>query len=387
MQTRVTPFLVAVDDEAIDDLRRRVRSARWPETATVPDWGQGVPLNYCRELADYWASDYDWRRCEARLNALDNFCVSLPHGGEKHQVHFIHRRSAHENATPLLITHGWPGSVLEFTEIIDALADPTAHGGEADDAFHVIAPSLPGYGFSGKPTKAGTSVEAIADLWDALMDALGYEHYVAQGGDWGSMVTSMLGLRHPGRCVGIHLNMVVALPDPDTLGDLSVAEQAALSAAEHYAKWDSGYSKQQSTRPQTLGYALADSPVGQMAWIIEKFQAWTDCERDGVRHPENAVDRDAMLDNVSLYWFTNTATSSARLYWESFNAPNLEPVNVPMGGSLFPKDIFLASERWARKRFPKLVYWNELERGGHFAALEQPRLFVEELRACFRCMR
>jgi pimeloyl-ACP methyl ester carboxylesterase len=381
------PFRIAVDEHALEDLRRRIATTRWPEAETVDDWSQGLPLAYCRELAAYWAGDYDWRRCEARLNTWDNYTIDLPRDGDTQRVHFIHRRSPHADARPLLITHGWPGSVLEFTAIIDALADPTAHGGSAADAFHVIVPSLPGYGFSGKPVSPGTGVEAIADLWDGLMQALGYAHYFAQGGDWGSMVTSMLGLRHPQRCAGIHLNMIVALPDPTTLDDLAPSEQSALAAADHYAKWDSGYSKQQSTRPQTLAYALADSPVGQLAWIVEKFRAWTDCERDGVRHPENAVDRDTLLDNVSLYWLTNSAASAARLYWESFNAPNLEPVNVPMGGSLFPKDIFLASERWARQRFPQLVYWNELDRGGHFAALEQPQLFVEELRACFRRMR
>lgn len=379
-------FIAQIPQADIDDLRTRIRNTRWPDAETCSGWAQGVPLAYARELARYWVEDYDWRRAEATLNQWPQLLVELSLDDSEYQIHCIHRRSAHPEARPLIITHGWPGSVLEFYKVIDRLADPLAHGGTAADAFHVIAPSLPGYGFSGKPRTSGTSIERTADLWNALMLKLGYPHYFAQGGDWGSMVTASLGLRHPQHCAGIHLNMVVAPPDPDTFNNLSDSEQAALAAMEAYGKSDSGYSKQQSTRPQSLAYALADSPVGQMSWIVEKFWSWTDCERNGDKHPENAVTKDEMLDHASLYWFCNAAASSARLYWESFNDPDLSPVSVPMGGSSFPKDIFLASERWARKRFPALVYWNELDRGGHFAALEQPELFVTELRKCFRLM-
>ena len=387
MTEHVREFTARIPEAALDDLRQRLRRTRWPEAQTCEGWDQGVPLAYARELADYWADDYDWRRAEVLLNQWPQRMVDLELEGQSYSIHCIHRRSPHPDAVPLIITHGWPGSIFEFHKIIDALADPQAHNGDAADAFHVIVPSLPGYGFSSKPETPGTSAERIADLWDALMHNLGYKGYFAQGGDWGSIVTSCIGLRHAQRCRGIHLNMIVAPPDPETLDDLSDLEQRALAGMERYANTDSGYSKIQSTRPQTLGYALADSPVGQMAWIVDKFWSWTDCGRDGDRHPENAVTRDEMLDNVTLYWLSNSAASSARLYWESFNNPNLEPVQVPMGGSLFPAEIFLSSERWARKRFPGLCYWNELPRGGHFAALEQPDTFVNELRDCFRRMR
>ncbi len=379
-------FTVAVSDEAIEDLYRRLSATRWPDAQTCDGWNQGVPLAYAQELADYWRRDYDWRRAEAALNARNQYLIDLEVNGSQHTVHYIHERSPHEGARPLILTHGWPGSVQEFLKVIDALVDPVAHGGRAEDAFHVVIPSMPGYGFSSKPRHTGTSVEHIADLWNELMAQLGYPHYFAQGGDWGSVVTCAIGLRHWPRCSGINLNMILAAPDPESLADPSPVEQAALAAAEYYNTSDSGYSKEQSTRPQTLAYALADSPTGQLAWIVEKFWSWSDCERDGSRHPEHAVSRDEMLDIVSLYWFSNSAGSSARLYWESFNTPNMDPMDVPMGGSLFPHDIFLASERWAKQRFRGLCYWNELLRGGHFAALEQPALFVDEMRACFARM-
>ena len=379
-------FTVAVSDEAIADLRQRLAGTRWPEAETCTGWEQGVPLAYTRDLAEYWRCEYDWRRLEGELNARDQYLVDLEVDGKDHTIHFIHQRSPHADARPLLLTHGWPGSVLEFFKVIDALVDPVAHGGSAGDAFHLVIPSLPGYGFSSKPASTGTTVEHIADLWDALMDTLGYDRYFAQGGDWGSVVTAAIGLRHRPRCAGINLNMIIAPPDPDTLAEPTAVEQAALAAMENYAQYDSAYARIQSTRPQTLAYALADSPTGQLAWITEKFWSWTDCERDGVRHPENAITRDEILDFVSLYWFSNSAGSSARLYWESFDTPNMDPMDVPMGGSLFPHDIFMASERWAKQRFRGLCYWNELTRGGHFAALEQPELFAGEMRACFRTM-
>ncbi|HYM36328.1 MAG TPA: epoxide hydrolase, partial [Steroidobacteraceae bacterium] len=313
------------------------------------------------------------------LNRFSQFRTTIDGLG----IHLIHVRSPHENALPLIITHGWPGSIVEFQKVIGPLTDPTRHGGNADDAFHVVCPSLPGFGFSDKPTTTGWTVERIGRTWSELMARLGYRKYVAQGGDWGAGVTAAIGATDIANCIGIHVNMPVVRPDPATMNDLTEMEKSALAGINHYRDWDSGYSKQQSTRPQTLGFGLADSPSGQAAWIIEKFWAWTDC--DG--HPENVVTRDELLDNVMLYWLPNNAASSARLYWESFGKGSFDPVKIPAGFSLFPKEIFRASRRWVEKRFEKLIYWNELKKGGHFAAFEQPQLFVNELRNCFRLMR
>jgi pimeloyl-ACP methyl ester carboxylesterase len=383
MTEAVQAFSIDIPESQLDDLRERLARTRWPEPETCEGWDQGIPLAYTRELADYWLSDYDWRRCESRLNSWPQYMTHI----DSIDIHFIHRRSPEPTARPLVISHGWPGSIIEFHKVIDALADPAAHGGDAADAFHVVAPSLPGYGFSGKPDGTGMSAEAIGRLWGKLMARLGYEQYFAQGGDWGSLITQCLAQSEVAHCAGVHVNMPIAAPDPDTLEDLSPQEQSALAALDHYSQWESGYSKQQSTRPQTLGYGLADSPVGQMAWIVEKFYAWTDCEQEGLRHPEHAVSRDELLDNVMIYWLNNCAASSARLYWESFNNPNLDPIDLPIGCSVFPREIMRTSERWARQRYRNLVYWHELNAGGHFAALEQPALFVDELRKCFRLMR
>jgi pimeloyl-ACP methyl ester carboxylesterase len=383
MNTAISPFTVAISDAELEDLQQRLARTRWPERETIDDWSQGMPLDYTRELANYWASTYDWRRFENKLNNWPQFNTCI----ENIDIHFIHRRSPHEGALPLVMSHGWPGSVAEFHKVIDALADPTAHGGNAEDAFHVVAPSLPGYGFSGKPATAGTSAVKIGSMWGQLMARLGYDRYVAQGGDWGSIITQSMGQTETQHCAGIHITMPIIAPDPDTMDNLTEQEQSALEAMAFYNEWDSGYFKQQSTRPQTLGYALADSPVGQMAWIVEKFYAWTDCEKDGVKHPENALSKDELLDNVMMYWLNNTAASSARLYWENFNKVNLDPIDMPVGCSIFPKEIFRCSRRWAQKRFSNLVYWNDLERGGHFAALELPEVFLQEVRSCFRNLR
>ena len=379
MNRAIEPFRIVIPDEALADLRRRLAATRWPDAETVDDWSQGIPLAYVQELCAYWRDRYDWRAREALLNRFPQFRTGL----DGLDIHFIHVRSKHTDARPLVMTHGWPGSMVEFQKVIAPLTDPTAHEGNAADAFHLVCPTLPGYGFSDRPTQSGWGVERIADAWNELMQRLGYAHYFAQGGDWGASVTTMIGLRHADACRGIHLNMAAVLPDKSTFDELTAQEQRALAAMKHYQDWDSGYSKQQSTRPQTLGYALADSPSGQAAWIVEKFRAWMDC--DG--HPENVLTRDELLDNVMLYWLTNAAASSARLYWESFNRRNREPVGVPAGISSFPKDIFLTSRRWAATRFANLVYWNELDRGGHFAAFERPAAFVNEVRACFDRMR
>lgn len=379
MSTAIRPFEVAITDAELDDLRLRLNRIRWPDAETVNDWSQGIPLGYMQTLVDYWREAYDWRRAERLLNGFPQFTTEL----DGLDIHFIHLRSPHAEARPLLITHGWPGSVLEFHKVLEPLTNPTEHGGSAADAFHVVCPALPGYGFSGRPRETGWGVERIARAWDALMQRLGYERYFAQGGDWGAMVTSMIGVQDQGHCAGIHLNMPIVLPDQATMDSLTAQEQSALAGMQHYQEWDSGYSKQQATRPQTLGYGLADSPVAQAAWIIEKFWSWTDC--DG--HPENVLSRDELLDNVMLYWLTNAGASSARLYWESFASISQDPINLPSGISVFPKEIFRTSERWARQRFRKLVHFNTLDRGGHFAAFEQPDMFVAELRACFGQMR
>lgn len=379
MSDAVTPFTIKIQQAELDDLAARLDRVRWPDQETPGDWSQGIPLAYVHELVSYWREQYDWRRAEALLNSFDQFRTTVEGLG----IHFLHVRSPHEQARPLLITHGWPGSVLEFHKVIGPLTDPVAYGGDAGDAFHVVCPSLPGYGFSDKPTQPGWGVEKIAEAWDTLMRRLGYEHYFAQGGDWGAMVTTMIGIQNKGACEGIHLNMAIAPPDPETMDDLSAAEQSALAGMKHYQDWDSGYSKQQATRPQTLGYGLADSPVGQAAWIIEKFWSWMDC--DG--HPENVLTRDELLDNVMIYWLNNAAASSARLYWESFGSVNLEPVSLPTGITIFPKEIFRTSRRWADKRFTHIVHFSEQDKGGHFAAFERPEVFVDEVRATFRTLR
>ena len=379
MSDAVTPFTLHVDDAVIADLHRRLDHTRWPERETVDDWSQGTPLAYVQAVCRYWREQYDWRERERRLNHFPQFLTTL----DDLPIHFIHQRSPHPQALALLITHGWPGSVVEFHKVIGPLVDPVAHGGRAEDAFHVVCPTLPGYGFSGKPTEPGWGVGRIAEVWDRLMLRLGYGRYVAQGGDWGAAITAMIGQQNLGHCAAIHVNMPIVEPDPATLNDLTPLEQGALEAFRYYTEQDSGYSKQQSTRPQTLGYGLTDSPAGQAAWILEKFRAWTDC--DG--HPENVLTRDEMLDDIMLYWCTASAASSARLYWESFNALGRFEIDLPAGISIFPKEIFRASRRWAERHYRHLIHWNELDRGGHFAALEVPQVFVDEVRTCFRPLR
>ncbi len=374
--TEIQPLKISIDESAITDLRERLSRTRWPDAETPDDWSQGIPLGYVQEVADYWLKSYDMNRVADRLNAYSHFTTEL----DGVDVHFLHARSSNADAKPLILTHGWPGSVVEFLKVIGPLVEPQDHGGKASDAFHVVCPSLVGYGWSGKPTGPGWGVEKMGKEWGHLMARLGYNQYLAQGGDWGAIVTTHVALNDPEHCKGIHLNMVVAPPVPELMEDLTDLEQSALEGMQHYQDWDSGYSKQQSTRPQTVGYGLVDSPVGQMAWIMEKFWAWTDC--DG--HPENVLTRDEMLDNVMVYWLNAAGASSARLYWESFGSGGAgEAIATPMGGSIFPKEIFRTSRRWAEKRFTKIVYWNELSKGGHFAAFEQPEQFVTEVRGCF----
>ena len=377
----ITPFKISIPDSQLTDLKLRLSLTRFPDKETPPDWSQGIPLEYMHKVKDYWQNTYHWPDREALLNRWPGFKTELQGLG----VHFLHIRSNHEGARPLLMTHGWPGSIVEFQKTIEPLTNPTAHGGTADQAFHIVCPTLPGFGFSDQPTEPGWGIEKIARAWDELMVRLGYDQYLAQGGDWGAIVTTAIGVQNLGHCQGIHITMPIVGPDPDTLNDLSELEQASLAAAQFYQNHDSGYSKQQSTRPQTLGYGLADSPIGQAAWILEKFYQWTDCQGD----PMNIVSLDELLDNIMLYWLPDAGASSARIYWESFGSNTLSsaPVAIPSAISIFPKEIFKSSERWARKRFSDLLYFNVLEVGGHFAALEQPEIFVSELRKGFDEMR
>jgi pimeloyl-ACP methyl ester carboxylesterase len=376
------PFELHVSDAQLADLRGRLRGTRWPERETVEDWSQGVPLAYLQDLVAYWENHYDWRAREIRINRFPQLRVTV----DGQRIHLYHVRSPHAQAMPLIMTHGWPGSVVEFLDVIGPLTAPEEFGGDPRDAFHLVCPSLPGYGFSDKPTQHGCGVERIAALWDELMVKLGYSSYCAQGGDWGAAVTTQIGVQNLGHCRGIHLNVPIAAPPPGAGKDPTARERRAFDAINHYRRWESGYSTQQSTRPQTLGYGLTDSPVAQCAWIIEKFRAWTDCEGT----PESAINRDQLLDNVMMYWLPGTAASSARLYWESFGgsfAAEQPKVILPTGCSLFAKELSQPPREWVAKRYVNLVYWNEVSRGGHFAAFEQPALFTEEVRRCFRLMR
>ena len=370
---------IHIEEAQLTDLRERLTRTRFPDAEVVDDWSQGLPLAYARELRDTWATTYDWRSTEARINSHDPSRTMIDGLG----IHFLHQRSPHADALPLILTHGWPGSIMEFLGVIDALTDPVAHGGRAEDAFHVVVPSLPGYGFSDAPTTTGWGRDRIADAWAELMSRLGYERFAAQGGDWGSMVTAAMAAQHPDRLVGIHVTLAIVVPPAETLADMTPAEQATLDDFGTYQRWDGGYSTQQASRPQTLGYGLADSPMGQAAWIIEKFWSWVD--HDG--HPEDVLLRDSLLDNVMLYWLTNTGASSARLYWESFHDMDVRPVEIPSAASIYPGEIFRPSRRWLESRFTDLRYFAEPTKGGHFAAFEQPDSFVDEVRAAFATMR
>ncbi len=378
----IRPFTLRIDQQVLDDLAQRLAMTRWPDPETPKDWSQGLPLDYAKQLAAYWQHEYDWREREAYFNQFPQFITEL----EGLDIHFIHLKSPEAHARPLLMTHGWPGSVVEFHKVLAPLVDPVAHGGRAEDAFHVVCPSLPGYGFSAKPVGTGWGVEKIAQAWNALMQRLGYDRYFAQGGDWGSAVTTAIGLQNLGQCAGIHVNMPNARATKEALASPTERDKVALAGAKYYQQWGAGYSSQQSTRPQTLGYGLVDSPMGQATWIIEKFYEWTDCSG----HPENALSRQELLDNVMFYWLPGTGASSARLYWESFGTAFSgvadQQVKIPTGCSIFPKEIVATPRSWAEQRYPNIVYWNELDKGGHFAAFEQPQLFINELRTCFATM-
>jgi pimeloyl-ACP methyl ester carboxylesterase len=387
----IRPFRANIPEAALVDLRRRIAATRWPERETVTDASQGVQLATTQALARYWATDYDWRKVEAKLNSYPQFMTEI----DGLDIHFIHVRSKYPNALPVIITHGWPGSIIEQLKIIGPLTDPTAFGGKAEDAFDVVIPSLPGYGFSGKPVSTGWDPQRVARAWAVLMDRLGYRKYVAQGGDWGNAVTEQMALQQPAGLIGIHTNMPATVPDSVAKTIPGGPAPANLSADEKYA-WDQldffyqhglGYAGEMANRPQTL-YALADSPIGLAAWMLDHDAASQALIARVFEGKSEGLTRNDILDNITLYWLTNTAVSSARLYWESklaFFAPKGVP--LPAAVSAYPDEIYTAPRSWTEKAYPKLIYYNRLPKGGHFAAWEQPELFVGEMRAGFKSLR
>ena len=382
-------YTIDVPEAQLVDLRRRIAATRWPDRETVADRSQGVRLAGFQDLVRYWGSGYDWRRCEAALNALPQFVTEI----DGVDIQFAHIRSKHPNAMPLIMTHGWPGSILELIKVVGPLTDPTAHGGRSEDAFDLVLPSMPGYGFSGRPTSTGWGPDRIARAWAELMRRLGYTHYVSQGGDWGSVVSDVMARQAPAGLLGIHVNMPATVP-PEIARALQAGEPApvGLSADEKraYVQMNAlytkggGYAGIMVTRPQTIGYSLADSPAGLAAWFYDKFADWT--YTDG--EPERELTRDEMLDDITLYWLTNTGASSARLYWEN-NANNFNAVSVsiPAAVTVFPGEIYCAPRTWVERSYHNLIYYHAVDKGGHFAAWEQPALFAQELRAAFRPLR
>ncbi len=395
--SEVRPFRINVPEEDLVDLRRRVMATRWPDKETIADQSQGAQLAKMQELVRYWGTDYDWRKVEAKLNALPQFLTEI----DGLDIHFIHVRSRREDALPLIMTHGWPGSIIEMLKVSEPLTDPTAHGGAAEDAFHLVIPSLPGYGFSARPEGTGWNPDRIARAWDELMRRLGYEHYVAQGGDWGAVITEAMGRQAPTGLLGIHVNLPATVPPEveaalagagPVTAEMSEQEHAVFDALSAYRKSGySGYFVAMTARPQAVGYGLTDSPAGLAAFILwhPGFAQWT---YGG--DPDQSPTKDDVLDDITLYWLTNTATSSGRLYWEnrgasptSATAQKTAEISVAVTITVFPEDVYRAPETWARRAYPNLTYFNEVDRGGHFAAWEQPELFAAELRAAFRSLR
>jgi epoxide hydrolase len=377
---RIRPFRVEIPQSDVDDLADRLARTRLPHPAPGDDWAYGVPNSYLRTTVEAWRTAFDWRQQEERINAFPHHLTEI----DGQTIHFLHVPSPVPGATPLLLVHSYPGSFVDFLDMIGPLTDPAAHGGRPEDAFSVVVPSLPGFAWSGKPATPGWGLSRTADAWAELMSRLGYPRFGAQGGDIGSFVSANLGARHPDRVAGIHLNMVVTGP-PEGQTEFTERELRALDRERRFRAEGAAYNQQQRTRPQTLGYGLTDSPVGQCAWILEKFQAWADCAGD----PVAALGADRILDHVSTYWFTATATSSARMYWEMAHAPEerAPQVSVPTGVSVFPHEIFQPPREWAQRQFPDLRLWREHDRGGHFAATEQPGLLVDDVREFFRPLR
>jgi pimeloyl-ACP methyl ester carboxylesterase len=375
----IRPFTVAIPDAEIADLKQRLARTRWPDRETVPDWSQGVRLENARSLIDYWEREYDWRRFESELGHFPQFLTEI----DGLDIHFIHVKSKNPNALPLILTHGWPGSIVEFLKLIGPLTDPVAFGGRVEDSFDVVIPSLPGFGFSGKPTETGWTVSRIAAAWVELMKRLGYTNWVAQGGDWGAVVTSALGMLRPDGLLGIHLNSQYAFPAqiPDAL---SPEEQYAVDTLALYTGGMGGANHLQGTKPETIGFALADSPAGQAAWIYDKFQSKT----DNTGLAEDALSRDEILDAISLYWFTNSAASSARIYWENNGSSMAGPrLTLPVAVTVFPRDIPRLPRNWIEDTYTNLIHYGEAARGGHFAAFEQPEILVNEIRDGLRSLR
>jgi pimeloyl-ACP methyl ester carboxylesterase len=394
--TAIRPFRVEIPDEELADLRRRLAATRWPDPETVPDQSQGAQLGKLQALVRYWGTDYDWRRAEAKLNALPQFITEI----DGLDIHVIHLRSRHEDALPLIVTHGWPGSVLELLTVIGPLTDPTAHGGTAQDAFHLVIPSLPGYGFSARPQAPGWDPDRIARAWDELMKRLGYTSYVAQGGDWGAVITEAMGRQAPAGLRGIHVNLPAAVPSDveaalagaGPVPEMTEQERAVFDALSAYRKSGySGYFVALTSRPQAVGYGLTDSPAGLAAYFLwhPGFAQWTFGE-----DPAEPKTKDEVLDDITLYWLTNTAASSGRLYWEnrgasptSATAMKTAQISVPVGVTVFPDDVYRPPQTWVRRAYPSLVYFHEVDKGGHFAAWEQPQLFSTEIQAAFRSLR
>jgi pimeloyl-ACP methyl ester carboxylesterase len=385
----IHPFMVNIPQGEIDELRRRIAATRWPDPETVDDRSQGIQLASLREIVRYWGTEYDWRKAESKLNAQPQFITEI----DGLDIHFIHVRSKHPDALPLIMTHGWPGSVFELLQTVGPLTDPTAHGGSAEDAFHLVLPSMPGYGFSGKPTSSGWNAERIARAWTELMKRLGYTYYVAQGGDWGAPISSAMARQAPSGLLGIHINLPATVPPEIAMvlaaggaapAGLSEKERAAFSSLDTFFKKHRAYAAMMGTRPQTIGYALTDSPVGLAAWMCD----YNDTE------PARLLSKDELLDDVTLYWLTNSATSSARLYWETKGqsivlaaAQKTTEISLPVAITVFPGEVYRAPETWARRAYRNLIYFAEVDKGGHFAAWEEPELFSVELRAAFRSLR
>ena len=391
----IHPFKMHFPQSALDDLRSRILATRWPDRETVADASQGVQLATMQALARYWATDYDWHKCEAKLNALPEFVMTI----DGVDIHFIHVRSKYPNALPVIITHGWPGSIIEELKVIGPLTDPVAYGGKAEDAFDVVIPSLPGYGFSGKPTSGGWEPVHIAKAWIELMRRLGYKKYVAQGGDWGNAISEIMGLMAPPELVGIHTNMPATVPaeiskalaSGQMPADLSADEQNAFGQLGFFFSKGLSYALEMGNRPQTL-YGISDSPIALAAWMLDHDARSYELITRVFNGQKEGLTRDDILDNITLYWLTNTGVSSARLYWETFQLPKagfFDPrgVNIPVAVSAFPDEIYTAPKNWAEKAYPKLIYYNKLDKGGHFAAWEQPEAFTNELRASFKTLR
>jgi pimeloyl-ACP methyl ester carboxylesterase len=392
--TAIRPFRVNIPDEALADLRRRVAATRWPDPETVADQSQGVQLAKIQPLVRYWGTDYDWRKAEAKFNGLPQFITEI----DGLDIQFAHVRSRHPNAMPLIMTHGWPGSIFELMKVVGPLTDPTAHGGRMEDAFHLVLPTYPGYGFSGKPARGNEwGPPRVARAWDELMRRLGYARYVAQGGDWGAIISEVMAAQAPAGLLGVHTNMPGTVP-PEIVkrvrnrepvpGDFSPDEKAAYASLDVFYNQGFGYAEMMNTRPQTLGYALADSPAGLAAFFYEKFATWT----YSGGQPEKVLTRDEMLDDISLYWLTNTETSSSRSYWDAaqlgggpFTARDIP--KTPVAVTVFPGEIYQAPKSWAERNYHNLVYFNVVDKGGHFAAWEEPELFASEIRAAFKSLR